>query len=330
MAAAAPAEAAPSHVKIVSQRVNSGRLLVDAATNTFQEFNRGLVFSLAFTKHCPLEKNLKPICKSLLSAGLASSGQWQADHGDTESVLGLAKLGVAQDLVIVPQASLVAKLIPGDKYLKYHQQSTKADAEVLYKRFLVGLATVIVEGLEKAASDNKDADVSGWRARQAKNAELLSIPPERYFLDSGDHDNGTMGSSFGSFDENGFPLTEQDGSELAKSKRKKLEKMWSKYKEKWEKQAEARAEQAAAAAGPAEGTGNGAAEDTGEEQKSSCASSQDISDSEMSWEEAQEKLATLTLGDEKWVLPRIIPGTFGGRQGLEFVSSGPFGHSLSF
>ena len=40
--------------------------------------------------------------------------------------------------------------------------------------------------------------------------------------------------------------------------------------------------------------------------------------------------SSLELGDEKFVFADFVRETFGGRQGLEFVSYGPFTHSFSF
>ena len=80
-------------IKIVTQRVTSGRLLIDAAKDEWTTFERGLIFYVSFTKHCPSDKNFAQICKSLLNSSLSTSGQWQEDHGDADSVLGLCKKG---------------------------------------------------------------------------------------------------------------------------------------------------------------------------------------------------------------------------------------------
>ena len=81
-------------IKIVTQRVTSGRLLVNATNNEWIGFGRGLVFHLSFTKHCPMDKDFTSICKSLLNSNLSTTGQWQEDHGDADSVLGLCRKGL--------------------------------------------------------------------------------------------------------------------------------------------------------------------------------------------------------------------------------------------
>ena len=80
-------------IKIVTQRVTSGKLLIDAANDEWRSFGRGLIFYVSFTKHCPNDKTFAQICKSLLNSSLSTSGQWQEDHGDADSVLGLCKKG---------------------------------------------------------------------------------------------------------------------------------------------------------------------------------------------------------------------------------------------
>ena len=81
-------------IKIVTQRVTRGKLLINETNDEWVTFGRGLVFHVSFTKICPKDKNFRQICKSLLNSNLTTSGQWQADHGDADSVLGLCKKGM--------------------------------------------------------------------------------------------------------------------------------------------------------------------------------------------------------------------------------------------
>ena len=81
-------------IKIVTQRVTRGKLLIDETNDEWVTFKRGLIFYVSFTKMCPQDKNFGQICKSLLNSNLTASGQWQADHGDADSVLGLCKKGI--------------------------------------------------------------------------------------------------------------------------------------------------------------------------------------------------------------------------------------------
>lgn len=82
-------------LKVVTQRVTSGGLLIDAGKEEWIGFGRGLIFHVSFTKHCPIDKDFTSVCKSLLNSNLSTSGQWQQDHGDADSVLGLCKKGLS-------------------------------------------------------------------------------------------------------------------------------------------------------------------------------------------------------------------------------------------
>jgi len=138
-----------SHLRVVTQRITRAKLLIDAAKDVWATAGTGLILYISFTKACPLDKNFRSICKSLLGANLTTSSfqGWQADHSDATSVLNLCSRGIPQSLVLVPQASLVTKLIPGDKTLKYHAQSTKSDAEILFRRFERALREACIEAL---------------------------------------------------------------------------------------------------------------------------------------------------------------------------------------
>ena len=60
-------------LKVVTQRVTSGRLLIDAGKDEWMGFGRGLIFHVSFTKHCPIDKNFTSVCKSLLNSNLRNS-----------------------------------------------------------------------------------------------------------------------------------------------------------------------------------------------------------------------------------------------------------------
>ena len=81
-------------IKIVTQRVTKGKLLVNETDDEWISFGPGLIFHVSFTKICDQNKSFRQICKSLLNSNLTTSGQWQADHGDADSVLGLCKKGM--------------------------------------------------------------------------------------------------------------------------------------------------------------------------------------------------------------------------------------------
>ncbi|CAD7972759.1 unnamed protein product [Amoebophrya sp. A25] len=371
---------ATDSVRVVTQRVQTGKLLANEAKDEWHSFGRGLVFHVSFTKQCAVECGLfegassetvsstsaptssyfKRIAKSLLSAALSSkTGAWQADHGDADSVLNLLKSGEAQSLVLIPQASLVAKLTPGDKYLKYHAQCPRSAAETLFAAFAEALADVLVESLSRGGTTTSGSKAGGngigapgnkKRGNNKDPEDKLHVAPELFFKTFGpggwqDFDDG----EYADFDENGFPTKDaKTGEEIPKSRKKKLEKIWSKYKEKWKKQG--------AAAGGEQGGGEVAASASGEDGVAAVATFTP-SDRPMTDEQAHEaknkepevpapaqvvdkvltsaeslssKVANITLADPKSGKPQLVIGTFGGRQGLEFCSAGPFTHSFQF
>uniref|UniRef100_A0A7S4Q7I4 Uncharacterized protein n=1 Tax=Alexandrium monilatum TaxID=311494 RepID=A0A7S4Q7I4_9DINO len=115
----------------VVQRCARARLLVDSAADTWTEVGRGLVVYISFAKGAPAAgeesgRLLRQAAKSILGAPLSSSEHWKADHTDAESVVALCRRGEPQSILVVPQASLVAKLELGEKSLKYHHQCAKA------------------------------------------------------------------------------------------------------------------------------------------------------------------------------------------------------------
>eukprot|EP00392_Amoebophrya_sp_AT5.2_P005453 g5462.t1 len=366
----------PARMKVVTQRVTSGRLLVDAAADKWKEFGRGLVLYLSFTKHAREEGtgrgdlNFRPIVKSLLTANLSSSsGNWSADHSDAASVLELCRGRDAanresgnekhvvepQHLILIPQASLVAKLPLGEKTLKYHAQSSKELAEALYTKFAAALREYMAEQIQVVGAGRPVAKkTKGAREGPGGSGrdEVLTVPPNKFFESGewgkwltggqagGDEDDqGAHRSAFSRFDDvTGFPTHDAEGNELAKSKRKKLEKMWDKYKQKWEKQlakGEAGGPQA-----PTERSEQGGLEAPAVA-ACSTSSANVVSDTRPPEDDPQARpllkdseliLTDLAAGAaaKNFTLPRVIVGTFGGRQGLELVSGGPFTHTFSW
>ena len=232
--------------------------------------------------------------------------------------------GLHQSIILIPQASLVTKLVPGDKYLKYHSQSQKEVAEVLFRCFEHCLRKVCAEALAKNVTPNENIKRPKNNPEKLRNADVLPILAFK---------EGLAGEEFSEFDDTtGFPTLDKDGNEITKSKRKKLEKMFLRYEEKWKKKTLLKSNSC--------DSKNEAVEKTNDEreldlERMSLKDSNDtgsINDSSVD-ELTGRKLidfSSLELGEEKFVFPDFVRGTFGGRQGLEFVSSGPFTHSFCF
>ena len=234
--------------------------------------------------------------------------------------------GVPQSIVLIPQASIVTKLVPGDKYLKYHSQSKKETAELLFGDFEHYLKEVCAEALAKNVTSDKKNKPQRNNPEKLKNAEVL---PKDAFKE------GLGGEEFLAFDDaTGLPTLDKDGNEITKTKRKKLEKMLQKYEEKWNKK-RSKLSESDNSNETANGKQNVEKDLDGDIKRLSL---KDVKDCDISSDLSTDQttktkpfnLSDLEVADEIFVFPEFVRGTFGGRQGLEFVSSGPFTHSFSF
>merc|ERR1712113_1048413 len=133
-------------------------------------------------------------------------------------------------------------------------------------------------------------------ALRAKRAAASLIAPDQFF------GTGEYEGKYSRYDERGVPTHSADGVELPKSALKKLEKIYAAQAKKYAKVPEHAPEQAVPA------TEN----DSGQE----MTSVPDVSE-----------LPPLPKGA---CLPEIKHGTFGGRQGFEMTSAGPFTHMFAF
>ncbi|CAJ1456459.1 unnamed protein product [Effrenium voratum] len=227
----------------VVQRCQSARLLLEEAADRWAEVGRGLVLHVSFSKGIAAEAGadsdaaarcLRQAAKSLLTAPLASSGHWQADHGDSESVVKLCLRGEAQSLLVVPQASLVCKLELGDKNLKYHQQCPRETAAALFEAFASALRAVARELMCTGSRHNQEA----YEALAAQRAQAALVPPEEMFK-QGDYEG-----KYSRYDDLGLPTHDKEGAELAKSAMKKLVKLREAQVKKYSKALEKRSSEA--------------------------------------------------------------------------------------
>uniref|UniRef100_A0A7S4V3T0 Uncharacterized protein n=1 Tax=Alexandrium monilatum TaxID=311494 RepID=A0A7S4V3T0_9DINO len=215
----------------VVQRCARARLLVDSAADTWTEVGRGLVVYISFAKGAPAAgeesgRLLRQAAKSILGAPLSSSEHWKADHTDAESVVALCRRGEPQSILVVPQASLVAKLELGEKSLKYHHQCAKDDARRLYEGFVEALRSVAHELIAGPAPKHNAAS---YEALQAKRAAASQIAPDQLFK------TGEYEGKYSQYDGRGVPTHDAEGGELSKSALKKLEKIYAGHAKKYAK-----------------------------------------------------------------------------------------------
>jgi len=214
-------------IRVVVQRCNKASLLIDAEKDEWTSIERGLVFYVSFALGAKLDA-LPGACKSLLSAPLSSADKWSSDHSDAESVVGLVKAGAKQGLLIVPQASLVAKLERGDKKLKYYQQTGKTEAEQLYRGFIKSIRKVA----EELITGEKERQGPTYEELQAMRAARAMVNPLEYFKIP---DENGQPQPYSEWDERGVPTKDLEGVEIPKSQKKKLEKLYAVHVKKYEK-----------------------------------------------------------------------------------------------
>ena len=138
-------------IQVVTQRVSSFKLLVSEESDEWIESDHsGLVLYVSFVSTGPEVADGGPIdnlrmakaVKSLMNAKLATTSGWKTDHSDAVSLSSLAVTASEQivNIVVVPQATLTGRLIPGDKYLKYHRQLGREWGFDLYTKFVKAIA----------------------------------------------------------------------------------------------------------------------------------------------------------------------------------------------
>ena len=188
------------------------------------------------------------------------------------------------------------------------------------------LKEVCAEALAKNIGSNKKGKPQKNNSQNLKNANVL---PKNAFKE------GLAGEDFLAFDDApGFPTLDKDGNELTKTKRKKLEKMLQKYEEKWNKK-NASSSESSSSNVENDGGQNDEAKLENSTEKLSLKDGKDNTalaerTTSQPIRKTSIKFSELELENDLFVFPTFVKGTFGGRQGLEFVSSGPFTHCFNF
>ncbi|EER17316.1 hypothetical protein Pmar_PMAR022252 [Perkinsus marinus ATCC 50983] len=319
---------------IVVQRISGGRLLVNEDDDKWVHLvnEPGLVNYVAFGRRkgnksssseeeagsspstaSPITKDrMVKAAKSLLTCKLATASGWSADHSDAESLITLSKVTQRASLVTIPQASLVGKCIPGDKYMKYHHQVDKDRSEDLYHQWVDVLHEEALKLINPMKyDDKKKKGMEKYRRR----AEGKLVNPKDMFKE------GEYEGRYGKYDEEGFPLLLADGSDIPKSQVKKLTKMYNAQKRKWD---------VADKAGKINNENGNNNNNTDEDITQSNASIE-AGRAELVEHQAPRVVENEVIIDEG-DLGRLhmANGTFSGRQGWEMISTGPFTHQLVF
>ena len=191
-------------------------------------------------------------------------------------------------IILVPQANLIAKVKKNGKSVQYHDQIEKSQGEKLYNLFCHEVESLLLD--HQTALRNGTANKPNAGNKQATPDP--SILPADLF-----RSNPRFAAEYRTFDENGIPLTTCAGEPLAKSAKKKVQKIYDAHVKRHEKWLAKQQKEGATAA--ANESGNKPSE-------------------------AKEHTRKL---DDSFV--QLVKGTFGKRQGLELVSDmGPFCHVI--
>jgi len=133
-------------MQVVVQRCTKARLLVDERAGRWSEIASGLFVAVSFTKHATEEK-VAPAARFILSAKLSTASA--KPGGEAESLASLCSRGLAQGLLVLPQASLQSEVHEKDLNLTYAAQS---NSERLYNAFVQAVhsaASELIAGPQK-------------------------------------------------------------------------------------------------------------------------------------------------------------------------------------
>jgi len=237
----------------------------------------------------------------MLRLPLLSRGQWGDDHAP-ESILDLSP---NVDVLIVPQANLVGKASSSSSgssasSIRYNEQADKDLARRLYSEFCQEISIAAAKALAPPPAKTKEEVGQDIMEKQRRNA----LHPKHMFQPGGEFGE----SGYSKFDDRGVPTHDADGNALAKSAKKKCEKLFKARMQKYEK-ALARKK-----------------DDDEEESKDDTTATTAVStmESKSDLSEQQKNVDVTT----EIPLPRVLCGVFGNRQGFRCVSSGPTIHCL--
>lgn len=195
-------------------------------------------------------------------------------------------------LLIVPQANLFSKVKNHGKGIRYDMQVEKELGREYYEYFISTLRQLLIQ--HQLAGQNQSQPTNNNGGNHAKIQLKVkpvtpepSIAPDQLFRND---------EEYGSWDDEGFPLTTANGDPLAKSAKKKLIKIWESHKRRHAKYV--------------------SEERTEKEEDQHCQDPQ----------QEQEEVVVAELDPS---FCTFVAGSFGKRQGLEIRSDmGPFCHVI--
>jgi hypothetical protein len=264
----------------------------------------GMLVFISFSKTATPEL-VEQAAKTILNLPTQTVGAW-GDGSGTKSMFQLLtarhrhskdkeqlKTRSPVSIILVPQANLIAKVKKNGKSVQYHDQIEKSQGEKLYNLFCHEVESLLL--------DHQESLGRGGSTHKTSNKPTTpdpGIPPIDLFCS-----NPKYAAEYGSFDEtSGIPLTTASGEPLAKSARKKLQKIYDAHVKRHEKWLIIQERQQ-------------------QQQWPDSVTNVDTTRPASTREDGTPSL------DDSFVC--LIKGTFGKRQGLEIFSDmGPFCHVI--
>ena len=293
-----------SGVSIVVQRFRQCKILIDekdwVTVGGSDDSCCGLLVYISFASSTS-EPQVETAAQTLLNIPVLTTGLWGDGESATQSLLSLASASSSScSLAIIPQANLISKVKQQGKSIQYHGQINKQRGSELYDHFCSYIQGLLLE----AQCEIRSQDLPDWylkrraflqqqQQQQNNTAKSYSAatPPEQIFQDD---------TKYSEWDEKGIPTKDSEGVELTKSGRKKLSKIYDAHMKKHIKWKEENG-----------GTTNDDAHPT------PSIATQETSPPEQYDDSLDPAFC------------HFIKGSFGKRQGLEFISDmGPFVHSF--
>jgi len=308
-------------VQLVVQRCESARLLIDNA-NKWVEIGRGLVVYVSFAKGAS-EVQVMKAAKTVLQVPLVTEGQW-GDGTAPCSVLARCSQGLSCGILVVPQASLTSKV--KGKILSYRGQLDKELSRELYEKFVSALSTIA-------------SDILVPRPWTTRKPEVAPDDPALFFR------SGAFTGKYSQYDDRGVPTHDNNGEELSKSQSKKLERLYFQHAEKYRRfQARFPAETSSSQTKALDShyvdcclPMHAENYDTEVSAKAVAAEAEPANQASQCGAEGLSALGLMEAQGDKTpkclscVLPDVVAGVFGNRQGFHLTAEcGPFTHVFSF
>lgn len=292
-----------SSVSIVVQRFRQCKVLLDEkdwVTVGGGDDSCGLLVYISFASSTSVPQ-VETAAQTLLNIPVLTIGLWGDGESSTQSLLSLATASSSScSLVIIPQANLISKVKQQGKSIQYHGQINKQRGSELYDHFCSYIQGLLLE----AQCEIRSQDLPDWylkrkaylqqQQQQNNSAKSYSAatPPEQIFQDD---------TKYSEWDERGIPTKDSEGVELTKSGRKKLSKIYDAHMKKHMKWKEEN-----------DGTTNEAFPTP------SIVTPQETNPPDERYDDSLDP-----------AFCHFIKGSFGRRQGLEFISDmGPFVHTF--